>query len=68
MRFVVCSFISKFFENFFQEYHQYVKQFGSRSGLTYVRPDLSPNCSQMSSADDTSEHGVGVGLVFGKLN
>ena len=42
-----------FWGNFFQEYHQSVKQFGSRSGPTFVGPDLGPNCLQKLSADDT---------------
>ena len=42
------------FLKFFQEYHQSVKPFGSRSGPTFVGPDLGPNCLQRLSADDTS--------------
>ena len=43
-----------FFEKVFQEYHQSVKQFGCRSGLTFVGPDPIRNCLQKLSADDTS--------------
>ena len=43
-----------FFEKFFHEYHQSVKQFGSRSGPTFVGPDLVTNCLQKLSADGTS--------------
>ena len=35
-----------FFEKMFQEYQQGVKQFGSRSGPTFVGLDLGPNCLQ----------------------
>ena len=42
-----------FFEEFFQKYHQSVKQFGSRSGPTFVSPDLGSNCLQRLSADNT---------------
>ena len=44
-----------------QIYHQSVKQFGSRSGPTFCRPDLpvGPNCLQMlSAADDTGTQKV----------
>ena len=43
-----------FFKKFSQEYHQSVIKFGSRSGPTAVGPDLSPNCLQKLSIDDTS--------------
>ena len=32
-----------FFEKFFHEHHQCVKQFGSRSGPTFCRPNLGPS-------------------------
>ena len=35
-----------------------VKQFGSRSGPTFVGPDLGLNCLQRFSADDTSRQRV----------
>ena len=41
-------------EKIFREYHQRVKQFGSRSGPTFSRPDLGTNCLQKLSADDTN--------------
>ena len=47
-----------FFEKIFQEYHQSIKQFGSRSGPTFCRPDLGPNCLQKLSAHDTSRPGM----------
>ena len=47
-------FENQLFEKFFQKYDQSVKQFGPRSGLTFVRPDLGPNCLQRFSADDIS--------------
>ena len=31
-----------------------VKQFGSRSGPTFVGPGVAPNCLQRLSVDDTS--------------
>ena len=34
---LLIFFKINFVENFFQEYHQSVKQFGSRSGLTFCR-------------------------------
>ena len=43
---VLIFFKIKFFEEFFQKYHQSVKQFGSRSGPTFVGPDLGSNCLQ----------------------
>ena len=48
---------AEFFQNYlfqklFQEYHQSVKQFGSRSGPTFCRPGLGPNCLQKLSAVD----------------
>ena len=46
------------FEKFFQEYHMSVKQIGSRSGPTFFRPDLGPNCLQRLSADDTRRQRV----------
>ena len=54
--FLSCAdfFKSTFSKNSFQEYHKRVKQVGSRSGPTFVGPDLGPNCLQMLSADDTS--------------
>ena len=52
--FVICCFFqNQLFEKFFQEYHQSVKQFGPRSGTTFVGPDLGPICLQRLSADDT---------------
>ena len=42
------------FEKFFQEYHQSVKQFLDPDQAKHVvRADLSPNCLQKISADDT---------------
>ena len=55
--FCLLIFQTKFFftkNEFFQEYLQRVKQFGSRSGPTFVRPDLGQNCLQRLSADNTS--------------
>ena len=43
----------KSFEKLFQEKHQFVKQFGTRSGPTFIGPDLVPTCLQKLSADDT---------------
>ena len=40
-----------FFQKLFHEQNQIVKQFGSRSELTFVGPYLGPNCLQMLSAD-----------------
>ena len=40
--------------NFVQEYHPSDVQIGSRTGLTFIRPDLGLNCLQRLSADDTS--------------
>ena len=51
-------FQSHFFLKFFQEYHQGVKQFESRSGPTFVGPDLGSNCLPRLSADDTSRQRV----------
>ena len=42
-----------FFEKLLQENRQSVKQIGSRSGPTFCRPDLGPNCLQKLSADNT---------------
>ena len=44
--FVACCLFSKIFfsKNSVRKYHLSVKQIGSRSGLTFVRPDLGPNC------------------------
>ena len=39
-------FQSYYLKEIFQECHQSVKQFGPRSGLTFVRPDMGPNCLQ----------------------
>ena len=43
-----------FFKKFFQEHYMSVKQFGSRSGLSVLNPDLGPNCLQWLSADNIS--------------
>ena len=61
-------FQNHLFKKFFQEYHQSVKQFGSRSGPTFVGPDLSPNCLQRLSAEDTCKQRVKVCVFFGKVN
>ena len=54
--YVICLFFKiNFFQQFLQEYHQSFKQFGSRSDMTFVGPDLGPNCLQRLSADDTSK-------------
>ena len=71
--YVLLSAFSKssFLEKFFQEYHQTVKQFGPRSGPTFVGHDLGPNCLQLLfrlSADNTSKERLKVGVVFGKVN
>ena len=47
--------------------HYSVKQFGSRSGPTFVGPDNGPNSLQRLSADDTSKQRVKVGVVFRKV-
>ena len=39
-------------------YHQSAKHFGSRSGPTFVGPDLGPNCFQKLSADETNRQRV----------
>ena len=44
-----------FFKKLFQEYHQAVKQFGSRSGRTFFRPELGSNCLQSISVDDSKQ-------------
>ena len=49
---LLSFFIIIFSEKFFQEHDQSVKQFGSRSGPTFCRPDLGPNCLQRSSTVD----------------
>ena len=49
---VIFSFFCRqliFFQNHFlfeknPEYHQSAKEFGFRSGPTFSRPDLGPNC------------------------
>ena len=55
--FYVCRFFSNstFLKNSFRSYHQLVKQLTVwiKIRLTYVRPDLGPNCLQRLSADDT---------------
>ena len=56
---LLIFFKIKFFEKFFQEYHQNIKQFGYRSGPTFVGPDLGPNCLQFKlSTNDTSRQRV----------
>ena len=37
-------FFKEFSKKLFQEYHQNVQQFVSRSGPTFVGPDLGPFC------------------------
>ena len=34
--------------NYFQKYHQSVKQYGSRSGLTFVKPELCRGYQQVT--------------------
>ena len=46
------------FQKINQEYDQSVKQFGSRSCLTFLRSDLDQNCLQISSVDGTSRERV----------
>ena len=50
------------FQNSLQEEHQCIKQFGSRSRMTFcdyfVDPDLGLNCLQWLSADNTSRQRV----------
>ena len=58
-------FSAKLFKKIFQEYHQSVEQFGPKSGLTFVRPDLGPNCLHRLSADDTSEQ---IGVIINKFH
>ena len=41
--------------NFFKKFFQSVKQFGFRSGPTFVGPDLDPNCLQRLSANHKSQ-------------
>ena len=52
---IICCqlffFKINFFKNNFQEYHQSVKQFGSRSGPSFVRPDLDPNCLSVAGKE-----------------
>ena len=48
LTFLKISFLKKIF----QDHYQSVKQFGSRSGPTFVRPDMGPNCLQRLSADN----------------
>ena len=55
-----------FFEKFFQEYNQSVQQFGTKSGLTFRRADLGPNCLQRLSADDTRRQRVKKSILFSK--
>ena len=63
---LLIFFKINFFEEFFQKYHQSVKQFGSRSGPTFVSPDLGSNClqrheqtTQLSGFFDISEYEKG---------
>ena len=50
-----CTCLFSFFSKFtFFKYHHSVKQPGFRSGPTFVRPDLIPNCLQKLSVDTTS--------------
>ena len=57
--FICCLLIFfkiNFLEKFCQKYHDSVKQFGSRSGTTFCRPDLGPNGLQRLSVDGKSHH------------
>ena len=49
---------STFSKKNIQEYLQSGKQFESRSGQHFVRPDLGPNCLERLSADETSRQRV----------
>ena len=40
------------FKKFFEEVIRVSKQFGYRTGLTFVMSDLGPNCFQRLSADN----------------
>ena len=46
-------------------YNQSVKQFGSRSGLTFCKACSGPNCLQKLSAEDTSRQRVILTLIQG---
>ena len=48
-------FQNQLFQKKNQDYHQSVKQFGSRSGPTFCRPDLGPNSLQRLSAYETGQ-------------
>ena len=47
-----------FTKKYFQEYHQSVIEFGSRSGLMFVMPDLGPKGLKRLSADSTNRQRV----------
>ena len=49
---LLTFFIINFFKKISHEHYQSAKPFRSRSGPTFVGPDLGPNCLQMLSADD----------------
>ena len=53
-----------FFEKFFQDYQQGVKL--NSLDPDFMGPDLSPDCLQRLSANDTSRQRVGV--AFGKAS
>ena len=44
-----ADFFLSYFQKKFQEYHQNDKQFGPRSGPTYVGLDLDLNCLQLTT-------------------
>ena len=52
------TYLSSVEKKFYRKYYQSVKQFRSRSGETFVGPDLGPNYLQRLSADDTSRQRV----------
>ena len=56
--------LNELFQIFFQEYHQSVKQFGSRSGMTFHNARSGSNCLQKLSTDNTCKQELNSNPIY----